>query len=62
MAAKRVLGNDPFKRGAAARVPGRPGAGLGLAIAQAVAEAHLGSVTVRNVGGGCVFELRLPSA
>lgn len=50
-------------RGAAAR--GRDdgaGAGLGLAIVHEVARSHGGSVTVRNRGPGCVFELQLPLA
>ncbi len=47
-------------RGDPARRPG--GAGLGLAIVRGVADAHGGSVTVRNDGLGCVFELRLPLA
>jgi signal transduction histidine kinase len=50
-------------RGGAARTPGEgPGAGLGLAIARAFAEAHGGSIEVRNHGPGCVFELQLPYA
>ncbi|HEV7146471.1 MAG TPA: ATP-binding protein, partial [Pedococcus sp.] len=36
------------------------GAGLGLAIAKGVAEAHRGSLSVHNVPGGCRFELELP--
>jgi len=41
----------------------RDGAGLGLAIAQAIAEAHGGSITARNVdAGGAEFTVRLPSA
>lgn len=36
------------------------GAGLGLAIARGVAEAHGGSATIRNAGRGCVAELLLP--
>jgi signal transduction histidine kinase len=48
-------------RGGAARTPREgPGAGLGLAIARAFAEAHGGSLDVRNHGPGCLFELRLP--
>jgi signal transduction histidine kinase len=48
-------------RGSAARTPRTgPGAGLGLAIARAFAEAHGGSLDVRNQGPGCLFELRLP--
>jgi signal transduction histidine kinase len=41
----------------------RDGAGLGLAIAQAIAEAHGGSVSARNIeAGGAEFTVRLPSA
>ena len=41
----------------------RDGAGLGLAIAQAIAEAHGGSITARNVdAGGAEFTVRLPGA
>ncbi len=48
-------------RGDAARTPaGDGGAGLGLAIARGLVEAHRGSITVRNGGGGCRFEVRLP--
>ncbi|MFR9805338.1 sensor histidine kinase [Pseudonocardia sp. RS010] len=50
-------------RGSTARTPGEgPGAGLGLAIARAIAEAHGGSLEVRNHGPGCLFELQLPGA
>ena len=49
-------------RGSSARTPtGTAGAGLGLAIVQAVVEAHGGSVSVSNVGAGCRFEVRLPA-
>lgn len=43
--------------------PGRSheGAGLGLAIAKGVAEAHDGSIGVVNVPGGCRFALVLPA-
>ena len=38
------------------------GAGLGLAIAQAIAVAHGGAITARNVdGGGAEFTVRLPA-
>jgi signal transduction histidine kinase len=51
-------------RGEAARTPGdelRPaGAGLGLAIARGIVEAHGGSVTVANREDGCEFRVRLP--
>ena len=41
----------------------RDGAGLGLAIAQAIAEAHGGSISARNVdAGGAEFTVRLPVA
>jgi signal transduction histidine kinase len=48
-------------RGTEARSP-RPdsGAGLGLAIVDGIVAAHRGSVRVRNVSGGCRFDLRLP--
>jgi signal transduction histidine kinase len=36
------------------------GAGLGLAIAKGVIEAHAGSIAVENVDGGCRFGVRLP--
>ena len=41
----------------------RDGAGLGLAIAQAIAQAHGGSIRASNVdGGGAEFAIRLPLA
>src|SRR6202158_5749106 len=41
----------------------RDGAGLGLAIAQAIAAAHGGAITARNVNeGGAEFTVRLPAA
>ncbi|HEX9311634.1 MAG TPA: ATP-binding protein, partial [Actinomycetota bacterium] len=36
------------------------GAGLGLAIARGIVEAHHGYISVRNDGPGCRFTLRLP--
>ncbi|TFD82650.1 sensor histidine kinase [Cryobacterium fucosi] len=36
------------------------GAGLGLAIVQGIVQAHHGEVVVRNVPGGCRFEVLLP--
>jgi len=52
---------DVGYRGAAARTPGaESGAGLGLAIARALTEAHGGLLTVQNAGPGCRFELTLP--
>ncbi len=53
-------------RGSPARSPvvdrSSTGAGLGLAIARGLVEAHGGSVSVRNRGSGCRFEVRLPAA
>ncbi|MGP4014981.1 sensor histidine kinase [Saccharopolyspora sp. 5N708] len=50
-------------RGDARRSPGAErGGGLGLAIVQGIVQAHLGKVSVRNVAGGCCFEVRLPLA
>jgi signal transduction histidine kinase len=40
--------------------PDDAGAGLGLAIAKGVIEAHAGSIGVENVTGGCRFGVRLP--
>ena len=39
---------------------GTGGAGLGLAIVQGIVRAHHGEVRVRNVPGGCRFEVLLP--
>jgi signal transduction histidine kinase len=64
---------DPGWRGESARTP-QPsaqasmhpsrssGSGLGLAIVRGIAAAHHGEVTVRNVPGGCRFDLVLPRA
>jgi signal transduction histidine kinase len=57
---------DTAFRGESARTPSRnddglaPGAGIGLAIAQGIVEAHHGQITVRNEGVGCRFDVRLP--
>ncbi|OEV02285.1 MULTISPECIES: sensor histidine kinase [Streptomyces] len=51
---------DTGWRGTHARTP--PGAGLGLAIVRGIVEAHRGTAAVRNVTGGCCFELTLPTA
>lgn len=55
---------EPGWRGTAARTADpsnrAPGAGLGLAIVRGIAEAHAGDVSVRNVPGGCRFDVRLP--
>ncbi|GAA0493883.1 HAMP domain-containing sensor histidine kinase [Streptomyces sp. NPDC046215] len=48
-------------RGSQARTP-PAGAGLGLAIVRGIVEAHAGRATVRNVPGGCRFEVVLPAA
>jgi signal transduction histidine kinase len=48
-------------RRSADRTPDDGGAGLGLAIARGVAEAHEGTIDVENVDGGCRFELSLPA-
>ncbi|MFD0683814.1 sensor histidine kinase [Actinomadura fibrosa] len=50
---------DVAFRGEAARSPGG-GAGLGLAIARGIVEAHAGRIGVANAGPGCRFEVRLP--
>jgi signal transduction histidine kinase len=50
-------------RGEAARTPTpEGGAGLGLAIARGIVEAHDGAVDVVNEGPGCRFDIRLPLA
>ena len=54
-------------RGEAARSPGSGslggtgGAGLGLAIARGLVEAHRGRIAVENAGPGCRFVVRLPA-
>ncbi|WP_200308693.1 sensor histidine kinase [Streptomyces adelaidensis] len=52
---------DTGWRGTHARTP-PAGAGLGLAIVRGIVEAHRGSTTVRNIPGGCRFEVVLPTA
>jgi signal transduction histidine kinase len=52
---------DLAYRGDDARSPGG-GAGLGLAIARGLVEAHDGDIGVSNDNGGCRFTVRLPSA
>jgi signal transduction histidine kinase len=51
---------DTGWRGNHARTP-PAGAGLGLAIVRGIVEAHAGHVAVRNVPGGCRFDVTLPS-
>ncbi|MEW9530853.1 sensor histidine kinase [Microbispora sp. NPDC049125] len=54
---------DVAFRGEDARTPGPDrGAGLGLAIARGIVEAHDGEIGVANEGPGCRFEIRLPLA
>jgi signal transduction histidine kinase len=50
---------DVAFRGETARTPGG-GAGLGLAIARGIVEAHAGEIGVSNAGDGCRFVVRLP--
>ena len=53
---------DLAYRGDAARTPGGDaGAGLGLAIARGLIEAHHGDIAVRNEAAGCCFTVRLPT-
>jgi len=53
---------DVAFRGSSARTPGKDGgAGLGLAIARGLAEAHGGSVEVTNHRAGCCASVRLPA-
>ncbi|WP_027341506.1 sensor histidine kinase [Hamadaea tsunoensis] len=54
---------DVAFRGSRARTPDAfgNGGGLGLAIVRGLVEAHGGAVGVRNVSGGCRFEVRLPA-
>jgi signal transduction histidine kinase len=53
---------DVAFRGSKARTPeASGGGGLGLAIVRGLVEAHGGAVAVRNVMGGCRFEVRLPA-
>lgn len=49
-------------RGSAARTPGDDGgAGLGLAIARGLVEAHRGTIEITNHGAGCCAVVRLPA-
>ncbi len=52
---------ERFYRGAAARSGAVPGIGLGLALSQAILQAHGGRIEASNpAGGGALFEVRLP--
>jgi signal transduction histidine kinase len=52
---------EPAFRGEPSRTPEDDGgAGLGLAIARGIVEAHHGEISVRNEGAGCRFTVRLP--
>ncbi|MFQ6272888.1 sensor histidine kinase [Kutzneria viridogrisea] len=58
---------DVAFRGSSARTPSTgseqpAGAGLGLAIARGLVEAHQGEIAAHNHGPGCRFEVRLPIA
>ncbi len=53
---------DLAYRGDAARTPGDGRAGLGLAIAKGLVEAHHGTIAVANAGAGCRFTVSLPLA
>ena len=53
---------DLAYRGDEARTPGDGRAGLGLAIAKGLVEAHHGSIAVANAGPGCRFTVSLPLA
>jgi signal transduction histidine kinase len=52
---------DTGWRGTPSRSGDDGGAGLGLAIARGVVQSHAGRIAVRNVAGGCRFEVDLPS-
>ena len=52
---------DAGWRGTPSRSKAHGGAGLGLAIALAVVESHNGSISARNVLGGCRFDIALPA-
>jgi signal transduction histidine kinase len=51
---------DRFSRADAARTRVQGGVGLGLAIVDAIAKAHGGRCTVRNLRNGAIFALRMP--
>ena len=51
---------ERFARADSARSRAHGGAGLGLAIVDAIVRAHGGGCSARNAGGGAVFTLRFP--
>ena len=52
---------DRFSRGEPSRSRQAGGAGLGLAIARSIVEAHHGTITVSSpAGGGCTFSIHIP--
>jgi signal transduction histidine kinase len=51
---------DLAYRGDVARTPGDGRAGLGLAVARGLVDAHHGQISVNNHGAGCRFTVRLP--
>jgi signal transduction histidine kinase len=53
---------DAGWRGTPSRTGDDGGAGLGLAIARGVVKSHDGEISVRNVAGGCRFEVSLPAS
>jgi heavy metal sensor kinase len=54
---------EPFYRSKGARLTGRPGVGLGLALARRIAEAFGATITVASQPGlGARFSVRFPSA
>jgi two-component system, OmpR family, sensor kinase len=54
---------ERFWRAERGRERGRAGAGLGLAIVDALVKAHDGEITAHNAdGGGAIFTVRLPKA
>ncbi|WP_220699332.1 sensor histidine kinase [Nocardioides cavernaquae] len=52
---------ERFTRGDASRTRDSGGAGLGLSLARAIAEAHGGTLTLESVPGDTTFTLTLPS-
>src|SRR5690606_16291903 len=52
---------ERFARADASRARKTGGAGLGLASAKAIVDAHGGTLTVDSVPGSTTFELRLPA-